>query len=258
MSVNKNFVVKHGLEVSTDLIIANASNKKVGIASTNPQFTLDVRGGIGVTDIYASGISTVANEFNVGSGGTVFTVLGQSNSIGVGTATPTYLLDVRSPVSTGQTALYVQGDVKITGDLNLDDINLDDATLSNIEITESLYLSNAGVSTFTGPANFNGSVNISNLQVTGVSTLGTLKVSSGVVTATSGVVTYYGDGSKLTGVVATSGGAIGVGSEASFVGSGITSIYFSGETTSVVAAGTSATVTVTPGVSLGLAIALGG
>jgi hypothetical protein len=28
MAVNKNFAVKHGLEVNTDLILANASTKK--------------------------------------------------------------------------------------------------------------------------------------------------------------------------------------------------------------------------------------
>lgn len=40
-------------------------------------------------------------------------------------------------------------------------------------------------------------LNIQNLNVAGVSTLGTLKVESGIVTATTGVVTYYGDGRYL-------------------------------------------------------------
>ena len=39
-----------------------------------------------------------------------------------------------------------------------------------------------------------------NLTVTGISTLGTVRISSGIITATSGIVTYYGDGSKLEGV----------------------------------------------------------
>ena len=38
------------------------------------------------------------------------------------------------------------------------------------------------------------------LSISGISTLGTVKVSSGIVTATSGIVTYYGDGSNLSGV----------------------------------------------------------
>jgi len=38
------------------------------------------------------------------------------------------------------------------------------------------------------------------LNVTGVSTLGTVQISSGIVTATSGIVTYYGDGQYLENV----------------------------------------------------------
>jgi hypothetical protein len=58
MSINKNFVVRNGFEVSTDLILANADTRRVGIASTNPQYTLDVAGGIGATDIFISGVGT--------------------------------------------------------------------------------------------------------------------------------------------------------------------------------------------------------
>lgn len=39
------------------------------------------------------------------------------------------------------------------------------------------------------------------INVLGISTLGTVQISSGIVTATSGIVTYYGDGRNLTGVV---------------------------------------------------------
>jgi hypothetical protein len=45
------------------------------------------------------------------------------------------------------------------------------------------------------------------LNVTaGVSTLGSVKVSSGIVTAATGIVTYYGDGQYLTGVAAAGSG----------------------------------------------------
>jgi hypothetical protein len=44
------------------------------------------------------------------------------------------------------------------------------------------------------------------LNVTGISTLGTVKISSGIVTATSGIVTYYGDGSNLINLPSTAGG----------------------------------------------------
>jgi hypothetical protein len=39
-----------------------------------------------------------------------------------------------------------------------------------------------------------------NVSYSGISTLGTVKVSSGIITATAGIITYYGDGSNLTGL----------------------------------------------------------
>ena len=173
MSINKNFVVKNGFEASTNLILANADTRKVGIGTTVPQYTLHVNGGIGATDFYLTGIGTFVDELNVGLGGTVLTVLGIGNSIGIGTSLPQYLLDIRSPVSTGQTALYVQGDVRITGDLSLDDVTLDDAEIQNLTVTEALNVTSPGISTFGGYVDINDSVDISsNLNVVGLSTLG--------------------------------------------------------------------------------------
>ena len=163
MAINKNFVVKNGLEVNTNLIFAEASTNKVGIASTAPRTELDVRGGIAATDFYLSGIGTFANELNVGTDGSVLTALGIGGSVGVGTALPEYLLDVRSPVSTGQTALYVYGDLKVTGDLNVDDIVLDDASINNLTVTEAFNVTSPGVSTFSGPVYYTGSVNIAGI-----------------------------------------------------------------------------------------------
>ena len=64
MAVDKSFVVKNGLEVNSDLIVTDISdsqNKKVGIASTGPRVTLDVRGGIAATDGNFTGILTAAS-----------------------------------------------------------------------------------------------------------------------------------------------------------------------------------------------------
>lgn len=61
MSVQKNFVVKNGLEVNNNLIFADKDSNKVGIATTNPQYTLHVNGGIGVTHSVVTGVSTVNN-----------------------------------------------------------------------------------------------------------------------------------------------------------------------------------------------------
>ena len=173
MAVNKNFVVKNGLEVNTKLIRADATNNKVGIGTSVPSFELHVLGGIGATDVHVSGMTTILNELNVGLGGTVLTVLGTGDQfVGINTASPQFRLDVRSPVSTGQTALYVYGDMRVTGDINLDDINLDDATIQNLTVTEALNVSNSGLSTFSGRVDFNDSVDIEdNLIVAGIATV---------------------------------------------------------------------------------------
>ncbi len=67
MAINKNFVIKNGVQVSTDLIIGDADTNKVGIGTTVPGYELHVgvargsRGGIGATDLVVSGVATVTN-----------------------------------------------------------------------------------------------------------------------------------------------------------------------------------------------------
>ena len=46
MAVNKNFVVKQGLEVKQNLLVAEGSTSKVGIGTTVPLYTAHVIGGI--------------------------------------------------------------------------------------------------------------------------------------------------------------------------------------------------------------------
>jgi len=283
MAVNKNFVVKNGLEVATDVILANATTKNVGIGSTTPEFTLDVRGGIGVTDLQVTGFTTVARDLQVGTSGSVFYVSNSTNNVGVGTSVPNaaYTLDVRSPVSTGQTALYVYGDMRVTGDLNLDDITLDDASIQNLTVTDTLAVT--GLTTFSSNVDINADLDVSgitttnnlrvsgfstfvgfstfqnNVFVAGISSVGaaiTMYPSSGIVSATS----FYGDGSNLTGVASGLTGAIGVSSEGTFVGTGATIVDFksSNGLNNVQISSGIATVTVTTGASIGLVIALGG
>ncbi len=66
MAINKSFVIKNGVQVSTDLIIGDADNNRVGIGTTIPFYNLHVgrgrgsRGGIGVTDAVVSGVATIS------------------------------------------------------------------------------------------------------------------------------------------------------------------------------------------------------
>jgi hypothetical protein len=287
MAVNKNFVVKNGLEVATDVILANASTKNVGIGSTIPTLTLDVRGGIGATDLQVTGFTTLTQDLQVGASGSVFYVSNSTNMVGVGTSVPAYLLDVRSPVSTGQTALYVFGDMRVTGDINLDDITLDDATIDNLTVEDTLTVAGittlassggitttggqvyvdtdlnvGGASTFTGAADFNNDVDIDghteldNLNVSGFSTF--------VGFSTFNDYVFIQDGLNVAGVITATSftglGQIGVGSEGTFIGTGVTMVDFkssnAGNTVDVTTG--IATVTVQTGASIGLVIALGG
>ena len=52
MAINKNFVVRNGLEVANNLIIADDVKNKVGIGTTNPLFELDVRGDVSAYRFY--------------------------------------------------------------------------------------------------------------------------------------------------------------------------------------------------------------
>ena len=241
MAVNKNFVVKNGLEVNTNLLLADADNSRVGVGTSVPSFTLHVFGGIGVTDVSVTGVTTLSSDLKVGSGGTGFVVTtdsatGAGQSVGIRTDSPAYTLDVRGPVSTGTTALYVQGDARITGDLFVDDITFDDATMQDLTVTDTLNV--AGVTTLASGG--------------GISTVGgQLYVASDI--SASGVITA----TSFIGL-----GQIGVASEGTFVGTGVTLVDF--KTTSgtnvqsVDISSGIASVTIAPGVSLGLAIALGG
>ena len=188
MSVNKNFVVKNGLEVNNSLILADANTNKVGIGSTAPRTKLDVRGGIAATDIQVSGISTFLGNLKVGTDGATLSAIG--GSVGINSTLPGYLLDIQSSSDTGTTALYVKGDVDITG------------IFSGAEVA------------------------VTSINVTGLSSLGSVHVNSGIVTAStsSGIVTYYGDGTKLSGVI----GGIGINSGGTVVGSSVTTLDFRG------------------------------
>jgi len=75
MAVNKNFVVKNGLEVNSNLLIADLDSQTVGIGTTIAPHELHVVGGIGVTNLNVTGVATIAN----------LRVTGPSTFVGVST-----------------------------------------------------------------------------------------------------------------------------------------------------------------------------
>ena len=174
MAVNKNFVVKNGIEVNEDLIFASSDLDKVGIGSTIPTTTLDVKGqGIAAPDGKFTGIVTAIQEFNVGTSNTIFTVKGprdyptnspfHSGLIGINTATPGYPVHIlnANPGTAGTNfpTLYVEGNARIqrygdgstgSGNIEATGIYLD----SQIGFVSTYNLDVNGISTFTGIATF--------------------------------------------------------------------------------------------------------
>ena len=217
MAVQKNFVVRNGLEVNQNLLVADSVTDRVGVGTSSPNYIFEVIGGIGATDINILGISTVLTEFNVGTGGTVITSL-NNGLTGFGTAIPAYVVDIRSPVSTGQTALYVQGDVRVTGDLYADDISFDQATLNNLEVT--------GVGTIATASIDLGYVNtgiVTNLITSGIGTIETASINLGYVN--TGIVTnLITSGIGSITVAAIRDGYINTGIVTNLVTTGIASI----------------------------------
>ena len=295
MAINKNFVVKHGLEVSTDLILADATKNKVGIASTAPRTELDVRGGIAATDISISGVGTIVTLQS--TTGTITNLISTNANVGLATVevvkathvyttgiTTTTDLDVVGVASIAvgivtsisgtflnysgiatignlnSTNLNVSGfstfnayadfnggviadDLNVTGiatiatvDINAGDIEVTSvrtgnfyasgiSTIASLSVTGSTFdtLTVNNFSTLNGVTTVTNA-DITNLDVSGVSTLGTVKVSSGIITAVSGIVTYYGDGAYLQNISA----GIGIGTTGGLVGYGVTFINFYG------------------------------
>jgi hypothetical protein len=101
-------------------------------------------------------------------------------------------------------------------------------------------LTNVGIGTTVATSKLEivGSVNIS-----GITTIGTVLITSGIVTATSpsGIVTYYGDGSELLGVI----GGIGIQSAGTIIGTGVTTLNFIGAANTISVSGSTATISIT-------------
>ena len=91
MAVNKNFVVKNGLEVDTNTLFVDPANNRVAIGTTVPTATLDVRGKIksdsqvdswvgnfiGIVTAGAVGVTTMTATDAVVTG---FSTLGKANA----------------------------------------------------------------------------------------------------------------------------------------------------------------------------------
>ena len=167
MAVNKNFVVKNGLEVNDDLILANAVDSMVGIGTSVPYYELHVQGGIGATSLWVAGVSTFTSDVSV-AGVTTLASAGGITTVG------------------GD--LFVGGDLSVLGDVTYDEVvgrNLNITGVGTIlNVVVGSGLSVTGISTLTGPVGLE-----TGLTVAGVTTL----ASAGGITTTGGDLYVGGD-----------------------------------------------------------------
>ena len=205
MAVNKNFVVKNGLEVDTNTLFVDSANNRVAIGTTVPTATLDVRGKIlsnsqveswvgkfvGIVTAGAVGVTTLS--YSVGTGSS--TKLGRANAeeLNVTAGFSTFLSASATDiiVATGSTftkdvnigaaatvgaALTVTGGAKFAADSRFE---------KALEIGEDLNVGAAatitGISTFTGASKFANTVRFEkDIAVGSAATVGVLTVTNNV------------------------------------------------------------------------------
>ena len=143
----------------------------------------------------AAGIHTLSN---VGIGTTnptsALTVTGNGTFTGVVTAT-TFVGAFTGTATTATNAQELTGTPNITvGVATASRLNV--GTGGTVITTTTTGLVGIGTTNPTSALTVKGNTSLETLSVSGISTLGTVQISSGIVTATSGIVTYYGDTSN--------------------------------------------------------------
>ena len=188
--------------ISAAQFVTGASGSAIGINTNtisgpseiiiDPAAVGDNTGAVRIKgDLYVDGTQTFINsttielaDFNVGIATTVGTnALLDGAGIGIGSTnirkTLTWNNSSTALKSSEDFDLLVGKTYKINGTTVLSNDTLGGGVLNS-------SLTSVGI--------------LGQLNVSGVSTLGTVKISSGIISATVGVVTYYGDGSNLQGV----------------------------------------------------------
>ncbi len=257
MAINKNFVIKNGAEINTNLFVADSSTNKIGIGTTVPQYSLHVggsRGGIGATDITIVGVATVGTS---SSESAAFSVLGVSTfqgdvnflgSAGVSTITFDASLDKLNFADNARATFGASDDLQIFHDGSksiIRETGTGNLVIEGTGETLAVFTDDGGVSLYydntdvfqTTPQGINvsGVTTSARLNVSGISTL-----DGGVVIGTA--TSIFANGNVAFAGLATANGGVQVGTAAS--------IYTNGN---IAAAGI---VTANGGLAVGAAVTL--
>ncbi len=219
MAVNKNFVVKNGLEVDTNTLFVDSANNRVAIGTTVPTASLDVRGKIltnsqveswvgkfvGIVTAGAVGVTTMTTTDAVVSG---FSTLGYANATS---------LNVTTGFSTVQSLTADDITVSVGATVSKD-LNVGGATTVGGALTVT------GTSYFNGDAEFAGNVDITgdltydevnarNLNISGIATVGFATVGNMTVAGmTTTSLLNVGFGATMLKVQGTPATRVGINS----------------------------------------------
>jgi len=243
MAVNKNFVVKNGLEVDTNTLFVDSANNRVAIGTTVPTATLDVRGKIlsnsqvesfvgkfvGIVTAGAVGVTTMTTTDAVVSG---FSTLGKANatSLNVTAGFSTFL-------SASATDITVSTSSTISKDLSVGAAATVGAALTVtgqskfaefVRFEKDIAVGGAttvgGALTVTGNAYFNGNVDINgdltydevnarNLNISGIATVGFATIGNMTVSGmTTTSLLNVGFGATMVKVQGTPATRVGINS----------------------------------------------
>ena len=248
MAVNKNFVVKNGLEVDTNTLFVDSANNRVAIGTTVPTAALDVRGKIlsdsqveswvgkfvGIVTAGAVGVTTLT--YSVGTGSS--TKLGRANAeelnVTAGFTTVQSASATDIIVSSGSTfskdvnigaAATITGISKFTGAAKFAANSRFEKSLA---IGEDLNVGGAttvgGALTVTGNAYFNGNldvggdltfdeVNARNATITGIATVGfSTSANAYIAGITTSSLLHVGMGATMVKVQGTPATRVGINS----------------------------------------------
>ena len=217
MAVNKNFVVKNGLEVDTNTLFVDSANNRVAIGTTVPTAALDVRGKIlsdsqvesfvgkfvGIVTAGAVGVTTMTTLDAVVTG---FSTLGLANATS---------LNVTTGFSTVQSLTADDITVSVGATVSKD-LNVGGATTVGGALTVT------GTSYFNGNAEFGGNVDITgdltydevnarNLNISGIATVGFATVGNMTVSGmTTTSLLNVGFGATMVKVQGTPATRVGI------------------------------------------------
>ena len=243
MAVNKNFVVKNGLEVDTNTLFVDSANNRVAIGTTVPTATLDVRGKIlsnsqvesfvgkfvGIVTAGAVGVVTMTTTDAVVSG---FSTLGKANATSLNVTTGFSTVQALSSKD-----LTVSIGATISKDLNVGAAATVGAALTVTGASKFAEFSRfekdiavggaatvGGALTVTGNAYFNGNVDINgdltydevnsrNINISGIATLGFATAGNAFVSGmTTTSLLNVGFGATMVKVQGTPATRVGINS----------------------------------------------